>query len=49
VKLALELANGESMTVQMPKSEVDALGVEAGDRVFVDLREAKVFVEDYSI
>jgi sulfate transport system ATP-binding protein len=49
VKLSLELANGESMTVQMPKSEWDALGVEAGDRVFVDLREAKVFVEDYSI
>jgi hypothetical protein len=37
------------MTVHMPKTEVDALGLEAGDRVMVDLKDAKVFVEDYSI
>ncbi|HEX2878645.1 MAG TPA: sulfate/molybdate ABC transporter ATP-binding protein [Polyangiaceae bacterium] len=49
VKVALELPSGESMTVQMPKTEVDALGLEAGDRVMVDLKDAKVFVEDYSI
>jgi sulfate transport system ATP-binding protein len=49
VKLALELAGGESMTVQMSKAEIDAIGIEAGDRVMVDLREAKVFVEDYAI
>jgi sulfate transport system ATP-binding protein len=49
VKLALELPSGESMTVHMPKTEVDSLGLEAGDRVMVDLKDAKVFVEDYSI
>jgi sulfate transport system ATP-binding protein len=49
VKLSLELSDGESMTVQMSKAEIDVLGIEAGDRVFVDLREAKVFVEDYAI
>jgi len=49
VKLALELPSGDSMTVHMPKAEVDALGLEAGDRVMVDLKDAKVFVEDYSI
>jgi sulfate transport system ATP-binding protein len=49
VKLALELPSGEAMTVHMPKGEVDSLGLEAGDRVMVDLKDAKVFVEDYSI
>jgi sulfate transport system ATP-binding protein len=49
VKLELRLGDGEPMTVQMPKTEVDALGIAEGDRVMVDLREAKVFVEDYSI
>jgi len=49
VKVSLELADGEPMTVQMSKVEVDSIGIEAGDRVLVDLREAKVFVEDYSI
>ncbi|HVU06037.1 MAG TPA: ABC transporter ATP-binding protein [Polyangiaceae bacterium] len=49
VKVALELPDGESMTVQMSKAEIDSLGIEAGDRVLVDLRDAKVFVEDYAI
>jgi sulfate transport system ATP-binding protein len=49
VKLALELPDGESMTVQMSKAEIDAIGIEPGDRVLVDLRDAKVFVEDYAI
>jgi sulfate transport system ATP-binding protein len=49
VKLALELPDGETMTVQMSKAEIDALGIESGDRVLVDLRDAKVFVEDYAI
>jgi sulfate/thiosulfate transport system ATP-binding protein len=49
VKLAVRLGTGESVTVQMPKTEVDELGVEQGDRVMVDLKEAKVFVEDYTI
>jgi sulfate transport system ATP-binding protein len=49
VKLALDLPNGDIMTVQMPKAEFDALGLAQGDRVMVDLQGAKVFVQDYSI
>ncbi|HKQ71064.1 MAG TPA: ABC transporter ATP-binding protein [Polyangiaceae bacterium] len=49
VKLAVRLATGDSVTVQMPKTEIDQLGIEQGDRVMVDLKEAKVFVEDYTI
>ena len=49
VKLAVRLGTGESVTVQMAKMEIDGLGVEQGDRVMVDLKEAKVFVEDYTI
>ncbi len=49
VKLSLKLPDGSPMTVQMPKSEVEALAIVEGDRVMANLREAKVFVEDYSI
>ncbi len=49
VKLSVRLGTGEPMTVQMSKPEIDQLGIEQGDRVMVDLKEAKVFVEDYSI
>jgi len=49
VKLAVALVTGDIVTVQMPKVELDQLGVQPGDRVMVDLKEAKVFVEDYTI
>ncbi|MBI3072959.1 MAG: ABC transporter ATP-binding protein [Deltaproteobacteria bacterium] len=49
VKVTLKLPSDESMTVEMPKSEIDALSLSEGDRVMVDLRQAKVFVEDYAI
>jgi len=49
VKLTVQLGTGDSITVQMPKTEIDQLGIEQGDRVMVDLKEAKVFVEDYTI
>jgi sulfate/thiosulfate transport system ATP-binding protein len=49
VKLLVKLGTGESITVQMPKAELDGLGLVEGDRVLVDLKEAKVFVEDYTI
>jgi sulfate transport system ATP-binding protein len=49
VKLSLKLSDGSPMTVQMPKNEVEALAIVEGDRVMANLREAKVFVEDYSI
>jgi sulfate transport system ATP-binding protein len=49
VKVSLKLADGTPMTVQMPRTEIDALGIAENDRVLVDLREAKVFVEDFAI
>jgi sulfate transport system ATP-binding protein len=49
VKVSLKLADGAAMTVEMPKTEVDVLGIAEGDLVMANLRDAKVFVEDYSI
>jgi sulfate transport system ATP-binding protein len=49
VKLSLLTASGDQMTVQLPKQEVEDLGIDAGDRVMLDVREAKIFLEDYSI
>jgi sulfate transport system ATP-binding protein len=49
VKLSLKLSDGVPMTVQMPKTEVETLGINEGDLVMANLRDAKVFVEDYSI
>jgi sulfate transport system ATP-binding protein len=49
VKLSLKLSDGAAMTVEMPRGEVEALGIGEGDLVMADLRAAKVFVEDYSI
>ncbi len=49
VKLALTLPDGAPMTVHMPAAEVAAHGITEGDRVLVDLAEAKVFIGDYSI
>jgi sulfate/thiosulfate transport system ATP-binding protein len=49
VKLSLKLPDGSPMTVEMPKSEVESLAIVEGDRVLANLRDAKVFVEDYSI
>jgi sulfate transport system ATP-binding protein len=48
VKLSLKLSDGAPMTVEMPKSEIEALGINEGDLVMANLREAKVFM-DYSI
>ena len=49
VKLSLRLTNGATMTVELPRKEIDALKIDEGDLVMADLRHAKVFVEDYSI
>ena len=49
MKLSLKLSDGVPMTVQMPKAEVETLGINEGDLVMANLRDAKVFVEDYSI
>lgn len=49
VKLLLKLSDGAAMTVEMQRSEIESLGIAEGDLVMADLRQAKVFVEDYSI
>jgi len=49
VKATVRLANGQHVAVECPKSEIDDLGLIQGDSVLVDVREAKVFIEDYSI
>jgi sulfate transport system ATP-binding protein len=49
VKLSLALPSGDAMLVQLPKLEVDELGIEHGDSVTVDLRRAKLFVEDRAV
>ncbi len=49
VKLSLKLADGAPMTVEMPKAEVQALSINEGDLVMASPRDAKVFLEDYSI
>jgi sulfate transport system ATP-binding protein len=49
VKVSLKLADGAPMTVEMPKAEAQALAITEGDLVMANPREAKVFVEDYSI
>ena len=46
---AVTSADGGSMTVEMQRNEIEALGIVEGDTVMADLRQAKVFVEDYSI
>ena len=49
VKVAVEMPSGEIVAVHSPRAAFEALGVTRGDRVFVDLRAAKIFVGDYSI
>jgi len=49
VKLSLKLRDGLAMTVELPCAEIDTLRIAEGDFVMADLRQAKVFVEDYSI
>ncbi len=49
VKVYVSLPTGESVTVLMSKVEVDKLQVEPGDAVAVDVVDAKVFVQSYSI
>lgn len=49
VKLSLKLSDGAPMTVEMPRAEIEVLGIGEGDLVMADLKQARVFVEDYSI
>jgi sulfate transport system ATP-binding protein len=49
VKVLLRLPTGDEVTVEVPRSEFDALGVVEGDAVRADVRSATVFVGDYAI
>jgi len=49
VKLQLELPSHDPVTVQLTRREAEAMSLAVGDKVVVDLAEAKVFIEDYSI
>jgi sulfate transport system ATP-binding protein len=49
VKLTVTLPSGDAMSVQLPKTELDQLGIALGDRVAVDVTSSKVFVDDYAI
>jgi sulfate transport system ATP-binding protein len=49
VKISLKLSDGAPMTVEMAKIELDSLAIAEGDLVMANLRDAKIFVEDYSI
>ncbi|MCP3143608.1 sulfate/molybdate ABC transporter ATP-binding protein [Pyxidicoccus xibeiensis] len=49
VKVLLRLPSGDEVSVEVPRSEFDALGVVEGDSVRADVRTATVFVGDYAI
>jgi sulfate transport system ATP-binding protein len=49
VKISLKLSDGAPMTVEMTKAELDVLAIGEGDLVLTSLRDAKIFVGDYSI
>jgi sulfate transport system ATP-binding protein len=49
VKIQLELSDGQPLTVELTRDRVAELGVTTGDVVHVNLREAKIFVQDYAI
>jgi sulfate transport system ATP-binding protein len=49
VKMYVALPTGESITVQMSKVDLDLLAVEPGDSVALDVVDAKVFAQRYSI
>jgi sulfate transport system ATP-binding protein len=49
VKISVTLSDGVPMTVEMSKLELDALAIGEGDLVMASLRDAKIFVGDYSI
>lgn len=49
VKVDLRLADGQPLAVEITKDRVAELGLVEGDRVLVNLRDAKIFVQDYAI
>ncbi len=49
IRLDLRLADGQPLTVELTRDRVAEIGVVEGSRVLVNLREAKLFVQDYAI
>jgi sulfate transport system ATP-binding protein len=49
IRIDLTLADGQPLTVELTKDRVAEIGVTEGDRVLVNVREAKLFVQDYAI
>jgi sulfate/thiosulfate transport system ATP-binding protein len=49
VKIELQGEKGEAINVEMAHERFNPLGLHMGDMVYVSPREAKVFVEDYTI
>ena len=49
IKIELLLADGQPLSVELTRDRAAELGLAEGDRVFVNLREARIFVQDYTI
>jgi len=49
VRIELRLGDEQPLSVELTKDRVAELGIVEGDEVFVNLRDAKLFVQDYSI
>ena len=49
VKLDLGLPNQDAVTVHVPRREFSDLGLQQGEKVVLDLSQARVFEEDYVI
>ena len=49
VKLDLRLTDGRPLVVEVPKDRLAELGVVEGDWVLVNVKQAKIFVQDYEI
>jgi sulfate transport system ATP-binding protein len=49
VRVDLRLPDDQPLTVELTKDRVAELGLSEGDRVFVNLRDTKLFVQDYAI
>jgi sulfate transport system ATP-binding protein len=49
VKATLRLPEGETMVVDVPRAEIDAMALRPGDHVMVDVEHAKIFLADYAI
>jgi hypothetical protein len=49
VRVELRAETGETLRLEMPHAEFRERGISPDDEVFVALRDARIFTEDYSI